>query len=159
MNSYFSSSALEKIFSFWNLKCSSSIWNPKISFIWSFTLTYNFNCVSNNKWWIKSNSKLTNNLIIHLCSNLFQKLFWSTSCYCSKIINHFLFCHTYSWILFNRIYLFTSIVIVLFYSSNSIFISRSDGTCSPFCVAKNLCFSNASEALDNNSLKNTSLSV
>lgn len=74
--------------------------------------------------------------------------------YQSFLISSYLFLNPFFIYLY-----FTSIVIVLFYSSNSIFISKSDGTYSPFYVAKNLYFSNASEAFDNNSLKNTSLSV
>ena len=71
MYSYFSSSTLEIIFGFWNFKCSCSIWYPNISLIWSFTFTHYFYSISNNKWRIKSNTKLTNNFIIHLCTHLF----------------------------------------------------------------------------------------
>lgn len=71
VNDNFCSSTLKIILSFRNLKGSCTIWNPHISFIWSITLAYNLYSITHNEWWVKSNTKLPNDLIVHLRSNLF----------------------------------------------------------------------------------------
>lgn len=98
----FSSSTLEIVFCFRNLKSSSAIRNPNICFIRSITLADHFNCITNNEWWIKTNTKLTNDFIIHLWAHLLQKLFWTTSCDCTEIVDHFLFCHTNTRVLYYK---------------------------------------------------------
>lgn len=80
MQNYFSSSFKGIIFNLLNFEGSTSIWAPLIGWL-SWNFWNNLNSISNNEWWIETNTKLTNNVILNgstFLFHFFHKLFWST---------------------------------------------------------------------------------
>ena len=96
-----SSSCNRIIFKFFNVKGSWAITWPFTS---SLTLLFwnNFHQVWYNKWWVKSDTKLTDNIVFKLAVSLeiLNKLFWATFCNSSQMIYQTLTTHSNS-VVFN----------------------------------------------------------